>query len=78
MEVLAQINAHVHHVMCKTLGNILFNFILVSIISECLRPFETLSIDENKLLYECKVLWNKIVKGIKNFVFRGFDIIMNI
>jgi hypothetical protein len=29
------------------------------------------------LLYECKFIWNKIVKGIKIFIFKGFDIIMN-
>jgi hypothetical protein len=34
---------------------------------------ETLSFDENKLLYECKVLWNRIVKAIEIFVFKGFD-----
>jgi hypothetical protein len=26
-------------------------------------------------LYECKVSWNKIVKGIKNFVFKGFGVV---
>jgi hypothetical protein len=40
--------------------------------------FKTPSLDENKLLYECKVLWNKIVKGIEIFFFKGFDIIMNV
>jgi hypothetical protein len=33
---------------------------------------ETLSLDENKLLYECKVLWNIIVKGIEILDFKGF------
>ncbi len=33
---------------------------------------ETLSFDETKLLYECKVLWNIIVKGIEILVFKGF------
>jgi hypothetical protein len=27
--------------------------------------WKTLSFDEKKLLYECKVLWNIIVKGIE-------------
>jgi hypothetical protein len=40
--------------------------------------FETPSLHENKLLYESKILWNKIVKGIEIFVFKGFDIIMNV
>jgi hypothetical protein len=35
-------------------------------------PLKTLSLDENKLLYECKVLWNIIVKGIKILIFKGF------
>jgi hypothetical protein len=43
-----------------------------------LRPFETPSFDENKLLSECKVVWNKIVKGIEIFIFKGFDIVMNV
>jgi hypothetical protein len=38
-------------------------------------PLETPSFEENKLLYECKVLWNKIVKGIKIFVFKSFSIV---
>ncbi len=33
---------------------------------------KTLSLDENKLLYECKVSWNKIVKRIEIFIFKGF------
>ncbi len=57
--------------------NILFKFFKVNIVNECLRPFETPSLDEKKLLYECKFIWNKIVKGIKIFIFKGFDIIMN-
>jgi hypothetical protein len=38
-------------------------------------PLETLSFDRNKLLYECKVLWNKIMKGIDILVLKGFDIV---
>ncbi len=34
-----------------------------------------LSFDKNKLLYKCKVSWNKIVKGIEILVFKGFDIV---
>ncbi len=34
---------------------------------------ERLSSNENKLLYEYKVSWNKIVKGIEILVFKGFD-----
>ncbi len=33
---------------------------------------KTPSLDENKLLYKCKVLWNKIVKGIEILIFKGF------
>jgi hypothetical protein len=36
---------------------------------------ETPSFDENKLLYECKVSWNKILKGIKILVLKFFDIV---
>jgi hypothetical protein len=36
---------------------------------------ETPSLDGNKLLYECKVSWNKIVKGINILVLKGFGII---
>jgi hypothetical protein len=35
---------------------------------------ETPSFDENKL-YECKVLGNKIVKGVEILLFKGFDIV---
>ncbi len=31
------------------------------------------SLYRNKLLYECKVLWNKIVKGIEILVLKCFD-----
>jgi hypothetical protein len=33
---------------------------------------ESLSFYENKLLYECTVSFNKIVKGIEILVFKGF------
>jgi hypothetical protein len=36
---------------------------------------ETPSLDENKLLYDCKVSWNIIVKGIEIFVLKGFDVV---
>jgi hypothetical protein len=42
-------------------------------INECLRPLETSSFEDNKLLYECNVLWNRIVKGIEILVFKSFD-----
>jgi len=35
---------------------------------------ETLSLDRNKLLYECKVLWNKIMKKIQILVLKGFGV----
>jgi hypothetical protein len=35
---------------------------------------ETPSIDKNKL-YECKVSWNRIVKGIEIFVLKGFGVV---
>jgi hypothetical protein len=38
---------------------------------------ETLSVEENKLLYECKVLCNIIMKGIEILIFKSFDIIYN-
>jgi hypothetical protein len=31
------------------------------------------SLDENKLLHECKISWNRIEKGIKILVFKGFS-----
>jgi hypothetical protein len=40
-----------------------------------LEPLETPSFKKNKLLYECKVSWNEIVKGIEILVFKGFGII---
>ncbi len=36
---------------------------------------ETLSFDRNKLLYECKVSWNIIVKEIEILVLKGFGVI---
>jgi len=36
---------------------------------------ETPSLDRNELLYECKVSWNKIVKGIKILVLKGFGVV---
>jgi hypothetical protein len=38
-----------------------------------LRPLDTPSLYENKLLYECKVLWNKIVKGLEILICKDFD-----
>jgi hypothetical protein len=38
---------------------------------------ETLSLDETKLLYECKILWYIIMKGIEILVFKGFDKVYN-
>jgi hypothetical protein len=35
----------------------------------------TPSLDKNKLLYECKVSWNRIVKGIEISVLKGFGVI---
>jgi hypothetical protein len=37
--------------------------------------WETPSFDRNKLLYECKVSWNKIVKGIEILILKFFDIV---
>ncbi len=31
--------------------------------------------DRNKLLYECKISWNKIMKGIEILVLKSFSII---
>jgi hypothetical protein len=36
---------------------------------------EALSLERNKLLYECKISWNKIVKGIKILVLKGIGVI---
>jgi hypothetical protein len=36
---------------------------------------ETPSLDRNKLLYECKISWNRIVKGIKILILKGFDVV---
>jgi hypothetical protein len=36
---------------------------------------ETPSLDKNKLLYECEVSWNEIVKGIKILVLKGFGVV---
>jgi hypothetical protein len=33
------------------------------------------SLDENKFLYECKVLWNRIVKGVEILVLKSFGIV---
>ncbi len=38
-------------------------------------PLETPSLDRNKLLYEPKVSWNRIVKGIDIFVLKGFGVV---
>jgi len=34
---------------------------------------EKLSLDRNKLWYECKVSWNGIMKGIEIFVLKDFS-----
>jgi hypothetical protein len=36
---------------------------------------KTLSLDRSKLLYECKISWNRIVKGIEILIFKGFGIV---
>ncbi len=36
---------------------------------------ETPSLDRNKLWYECKFSWNKIVKRIEIFVLKGFGVV---
>jgi hypothetical protein len=41
-------------------------------------PLKTPSVNKNKLLYKCKVSWNRIVKGIEILVFKGFDIVTNV
>jgi hypothetical protein len=38
-------------------------------------PLGTPSFDKSTLLYECKILWNRIMKGIEIFVLKGFGII---
>jgi hypothetical protein len=35
---------------------------------------ETPSLDKKKL-YECKVSWNKILKGIKILILKGFGVV---
>jgi hypothetical protein len=37
-----------------------------------------LSFDKNKLLYKCKVSWNKIVKGIEILILRSFGIVYEV
>jgi hypothetical protein len=36
---------------------------------------KTLSLEINKLLYEYKISWNRIVKGIEILVLKGFGIV---
>jgi hypothetical protein len=36
---------------------------------------KTPSLDKNKLLYECKVSWNKIVKIMKILFMKGFGVV---
>jgi len=36
---------------------------------------ENILFDINKLLYECKILWNKIVKKIENLFLKDFGIV---
>jgi hypothetical protein len=33
------------------------------------------SLDENKLLYKCRISWNTLVKGIESLIFKGFNIV---
>jgi hypothetical protein len=35
------------------------------------------SLEKNKLLYECKALWNIIMKEIEILVFKSFGVIYN-
>jgi hypothetical protein len=37
--------------------------------------WKTFSFDKKKLLYECKVLWNRIVKGNEIVVLKGFGVV---
>jgi hypothetical protein len=54
----------------------LLSFLLVcKYVSECLWPLEILSFDKNKLWYECKTSWNKIVKGTEILILKGFDVV---
>jgi hypothetical protein len=39
------------------------------------RHLKTLSLDENNLLCEGKVSWNKHMKGVESVFFKGFGII---
>jgi hypothetical protein len=36
---------------------------------------EAHSLDRNKLLYECKISWNKFLKGIDILVLKGFGVV---
>jgi sporulation protein YlmC with PRC-barrel domain len=36
---------------------------------------KTPSLDKNKLLYECKIPYNRIVKVIKILILKGFDVV---
>ncbi len=38
-------------------------------------PLETPSFDGDKLLCECEVSWNRIVRGIEILVLKGFGIV---
>ncbi len=40
-------------------------------------PLQTSSLEEKNLLYECKVLQNRIVKWIEILIFKGFDKVSN-
>jgi hypothetical protein len=75
MKSFSHINMHVesHWEPC----DIFILLILLIYISECLWSLKTPSLYENKLLYECKVLWNKIVKRTKILIFKGFNKIYN-
>jgi hypothetical protein len=37
--------------------------------------WKTPSFERNKLLYEYKLSWNKIVKGIENLVLKSFGVV---
>jgi hypothetical protein len=37
--------------------------------------WKTPSLQRNKLLYQCKISWNRIVKGIEILILKKFDIV---
>jgi hypothetical protein len=64
---MCMLNHITHHGMYKFFINFLFSFILVSIYVCVLK---TSSLDENNLLYECNVLWNRFVKKIESLILK--------